>query len=150
MSSSSKVIPDTIHIPDIPDDDILKEHYILTDQEQVYSDMFNFKYPEIYEQDIQPILEVEDAQDFYEQYYKPLVIDTSGKDPDRLNLEEVKLLNETDKVQREIMNLADRLEKLNTVMDSLGLTEKYGDRLDLLDATIQGKVLKTLNKYIDS
>jgi hypothetical protein len=143
-------IPDTIHLDDLPEDVILKEHYELTDQEQVYSDMFNYKYPEIYDTDIQPILEVEDAYDFYEQYYKPLVIDTSGKDPDRLNLEEVKLLNETDKVQRELMDLADRLEKLNAAMDSLGLTEKYGDRLDLLDATIQGKVLKELNKYMDS
>lgn len=148
--SKYKGIPDTIHLEDLTEKEIIEEHYYLTDQEQIYSDMFHLKYPEIYDQDIQPILEVEDARDFYEQYYLPAIVDVTSKDESKLSIEELSLLNDTDKLQRQVISLAEELEKKTNMVNSLGIQERYEQGLDILDATVQGKVIKELSKFMDS
>jgi hypothetical protein len=148
--TKQKGIPDTIHLEDLTDEEIIEEHYYLTEQEQVYSDMFNLKYPAIYEQDIQPILNIEDARDFYTQYYLPAIVDMKGTDDGRLSPEEIKILNESVKLSIQAMELADRMDKTDNIIESLGLRDKLGDRMEVLDATIQGKVIKELFKFMDS
>ena len=143
-------ISDLIYLPDLPETTILEEHFELTDQKSIYEDVIQLRFTEMYDCDVELLLNVEDAQDFYAGYYIPTVVDVKGEDPDKLTLEDVNLLNEMNKVQNKMMELADKLETLQNVSKSLGVQEKYEDALETLDAYISSKIMEGIHKYKDS
>ena len=148
--SNLKEVPDSIHLPNISEEQIEQEHLLLTLTESAYDDLvkgFTLRY-DIDEDEFDVALGIRGLDDFFELHYLPSIM-KCGK-YDGLTHEGLNLMNQLTSMENQIILLMEKLENTRAVSDSLGWGELYAECLDRMDSAIDVALMAYQGEQMES